>query len=422
MTFDDQPPERPYEDPDLWPDAEVRTDAQPTRQGPRPPRARARSAGSSPPPSPADPIDDGYEYEYVDLPREGVVPRWLAAMLVVLLVIGAAVGGLWWWYQRQVDPPGPPGGRVEVQVPEGASSSRIGSILADRDVVTNATLFNLYAGRKNAGPFQAGTYRFQKSSSFDEALMALRAGPGRPATAKTTKVTIPEGYTVAQVLDRIHERVPRLSVADLQRALDDAKVPSKLKPEGVTSYEGLLFPATYEVGDDTTAVELLTEMAAEMDKRVDRLDPAASVARVNQQWNLDMTTYDLMKVASMIQYEAAGEQDAIKIGTVTYNRLQEGIPLAYDSTSVYEAGLAGKARESIDYRVDTPYNTRTRQGLPPSPIAAPGTYGLEGAFQPIEGPWLYFVLTNNKEVTFAVTYDEFLQAKALCRQRDLGCG
>jgi len=129
-----------------------------------------------------------------------------------------------------------------------------------------------------------------------------------------------------------------------------------------------------------------------------------------------------LKVASMIQYEAAGEQDAAKIGTVTYNRLRAEMPLQYDSTSIYEAGLAGRASDSVDYRADTAYNTRTRKGLPPTPIAAPGTYALEGALRPAEGPWLYFVLTNTKEVTFAVTYDEFLQAKAECKQRGLGCG
>ena len=471
MTPNDERPFDPFEDPEIWSDFEpTASPAAPTdastggerpareaeaagsspRRGPRPPRARAHRPGDTgstpavpstsprartgvvepdpePVPTAGEPAPEaeavaGDGHDYVDLPAESRVPRWLAVLVIVLAVVGVAVGGVWWWYGRQVDPPGPPGARIQVVVPEGTSTSGIGSILAGDGVVSNSTLFNLYVGRKNVGPFQAGTYTFQKSSSFDEAIDRLEAGPGKAIAAKADKVTIPEGYTLAQILDRIHEKVPRLSVADLKDALASGKVPSELKPDKVNDYEGLLYPATYDVGSDTTAVELLTEMAAEMDKRVNALDLNASIARIKAAWGLDVTGYDLMKVASMIQYEAAGEQDAAKIGTVTYNRLRNGTPLGYDSTSIYEAGLAGRAPGSVDYGLDTPYNTRINKGLPPTPIAAPGLYALEGALQPAEGPWLYFVLTDTKEVTFAVTYDDFLKAKAQCKARGLGCG
>lgn len=372
-------------------------------------------------PDHTDDDHDGY-HDYVDLPRESRFPRWIAALLVVALIVGSVVGIGRWWYGRQVDPPGPPGAAIAVQVPAGSSTSAIGSLLAKRGVVTNATLFNFYVSRKGAGPFKAGSYRFQKSSSFAEAIDRLDAGPGKAIAAQTTKVTIPEGYTLAKTLERIHEKVPRLSVADLQAALDQGKVPSKLKPEGTTSYEGLLFPATYEVGDDTTAQQVLTTMAASMETHVDQLDLAVTQSDIKDHWGLNVTAYDLLKVASMIQYEAAGEQDAAKIGTVTYNRLQKRMALGYDSTSIYEAGLTGKDPQKIDYQVDTPYNTRQHLGLPPTPIAMPGQYALDGAFKPADGPWLYFVLTNTKEVTFATTYQEFQRAKVLCQQRNLGCG
>lgn len=385
---------------------------------PTPPKARGRSRSERSWLAEEEEEED----EYVDLPQESRFPRWIVALLIVVLIIGAGVGGVWWWYQRQVDPPGAAGARVEVVVPPGSTSSRIGSILAGKGVVSNATLFNFYIGRENAGPFQAGTYTFQRSSSFDEALAQLRRGPKAPIVAKTVKVTIPEGYTVAQLVARIHEEVPRLTVADLQAALAGQQVKSRFKPADVTSYEGLLFPATYDVGEKTTALDLLNEMAAEMEKRVDGLGLDSSLARIKQVWGIDLTPYDALKVASMIQYEAAGEADAAKIGTVTYNRLKDNIPLGYDSTSIYEAGLEGKAPGTVDYKVDTAYNTRTKTGLPPTPISASGLYALEGALQPAEGPWLYFVLTDSKEVTFAVTYQEFLDAKRLCQQRNLGCG
>jgi UPF0755 protein len=365
---------------------------------------------------------DDYDHEdYVALRHERF-PRWVAVLAIFVVLLVSVIGGGAWWYHRQVDPPGAAGAVITVQVPTGSSSSRIGELMQAKGVIRNSTLFNFYASRKSAGPWLAGDYRLQKNSSYDEAIAALAKGPGKVVEEQTTKVTIPEGFTLAKILARIQEKIPRLTVADLQAALDSGKVPSKLKPAGATSYEGLLFPATYEVGNDTTAVQLLTQMAGTMDDRVGALGVTQAQAAIKAAYGVDVTPYDLIKIASMIQYEAAGEADAAKIGTVTYNRLSKGIALGYDSTSIYEAMLANKDITKIDYKVATPYNTRIARGLPPTPIDSPGTYALEGAFKPASGPWLYFVLTDSKEVTFTVTYGDFQKAKALCKQRKLGCG
>jgi UPF0755 protein len=369
-----------------------------------------------------DGVDVQDHHDYVDLPDEHRVPRWVAVLVVFALIFGVLGLGGRWWYRRQVDPPGGPGATVSVEIPQGASTSRVGSILASKGVITNSTIFGFWVGNHDIGTVQAGIYTLHRNSSFQEAADDLARGPGKPIVATTTKVTIPEGYTVAKILDRIHAKVPRLSVASLKALLDQGKVPSDLKPAGTKSYEGLLFPATYDVDSSTTGLDLLTQMAAQMDEHVDSIGVEQARARLKDKWGLDLTGYDMVKVASMIQYEAAGPDDAPKIGTVTYNRLKADMPLQYDSTSIYEAGLQQKAIDTIDYKVDTPYNTRTHTGLPPTPIAAPGEYALEGAMEPVEGPWLYFVLTNTKEVTFAVTYQDFLAAKELCKQRGLGCG
>jgi UPF0755 protein len=396
----------------------------PRRSGPRRPVAEAAAtapATAAPAAAAGDadlPPDDGHDY--VDLPPEGSLPKWLGVLIVFGLIIGLIVGGAWWWYGKQIDPSGSPGRAVSVQVPEGSSLSGIGSILESEGVISNAMVFNFYAGRKDAGPFQAGSYQLRQNSDFDLVLRTLAAGPKAPLVATVTKVTIPEGYTVAKVLARIHEKVPRLAVADLQAALDGGQVPTSLKPADQRSYEGLLFPATYEVTAKMTAVEVLTLMAQEMEQRADALGIQAAQEHIKRQWGLDLTAYDMLKVASMIQFEAAIPADAPKIATVTYNRMEKGTPLGFDSTSIYEAALKGV--DTVDYEVDTPYNTRVNAGLPPTPIAAPGEYALTGAMEPEDGPWLYFVLTDAKEVTFTVTYDDFLKAKQLCRERDLGCG
>ena len=362
------------------------------------------------------------EDEYFDLPDESRVPRWLAALLVIVLAVALIAGGTMWWYHRQVDPPGGQGAAVQVQIPEGTSTSGVADILETSGVISSSMVFNFYVGGKDLSSVQAGTYQFHQNSSFDQAIAVLNAGPKEPIAKATTKVTIPEGYTVAQIVDRIAKKVPRITKADLDAALASGKVPSSLKPAGQTSYEGLLFPATYQVGQKDTAVDVLTMMSQVMETRVDALGVDESLAHIKARWGLDLTPYDVLKVASMIQYEAAVPEDAPKIGAVTYNRLQKGMPLQYDSTSIYEAALHGKGPDHIDFTVDTPYNTRTNTGLPPTPIASPGEYALEGAFHPADGPWLYFVLTDAKKVTFAVTYQDFLAAKQECKDKGLGCG
>jgi UPF0755 protein len=346
----------------------------------------------------------------------------VGVLLVLALLGGLVVGGAWWWYDRQVNPPGGPGSTVSVQVPPGSSTSGIGSILEREGVVANATIFSFYAGRKDAGPFEAGVYELRQNSDLDLVLRTLAEGPTAPTPTATVKVTIPEGFTVAQIVARIHEKVPRISVEELQQALDSRAVPSAFLPPDAASYEGVLFPATYEVDDETTGVELLTMMASEMETRVAALGLEDARAHIKRQWGLDLSAYQLLNVASLVQGEAAVAADGPKIGAVTYNRLQQDIPLAYDITSVYGAVLAGQDPDAIDYTVDAPYNTRTRTGLPPTPIANPGEDALVGAFQPADVGYLYFVLTGEREITFTETYDDFLAAKALCRERGLGCG
>ncbi|MEZ5178845.1 MAG: endolytic transglycosylase MltG [Acidimicrobiales bacterium] len=183
-----------------------------------------------------EPHDDGW----YDLPPESRLPRWVGVLVVFALLAGLVVGGAWWWYSRQVDPPGGPGATVSVEVPPGSSTSGIGSILEREGVVANATVFSFYAGRKGAGPFEAGVYDLRKNSDLDLVLRTLAEGPTAPTPVSVVKVTIPEGFTVAQILARIHEKVPRIGVEELQAALDQRQVPSSLLPADAPSYEGVL--------------------------------------------------------------------------------------------------------------------------------------------------------------------------------------
>jgi len=375
--------------------------------------------------------DDEYEYEYEDLPREGRVPRWIGVVVVLALVIGGTVGGAYWFYGRQVNPPGSPGGTVSVEIPRGSSVSGIGAILDREGVVPSAFVFNFYASRKNAGPFEAGVYTLRQNSDLDLVLSTMAKGPtselssgsGSSGGAEAARVTIPEGLTTRQLVARLVEQVPRFNGAELQGAFDRTEIDTTLRPGDQPSYEGLLFPATYEVADDASEADVLGLLADEMETRVSALDPEGAKARIKQQFGIDLSTYQLIIVASLVQAEAGNAAEAPMIATVIYNRLAEdstALTLGVDAVDNYGAAKAGV--DVTTFReTPQPYNTRKVKGLPPTPISAPGDFALSAAFAPAEGPWLYYVLTEERVHTFAVTPDEFLAAKEICAQKNLGC-
>lgn len=415
-------------------------DPAPVRRGPaRPPRrGQARGGSSSRPGEPggvlAEPmsgehlqvaaIAGGYVEGEDDLSHTKL-PRWVLVVGSLVVVIALLFGAVTWWYNRQLDPPGSPGAEVTVQIPRGASTSGIGSILERNDVIPNSMVFNFYSSRKGAGPFEAGAYVFQENSSVDLALEVLEAGPtGRVVDSEVAKLTVPEGLTVGEIVARTNKQIPRLTVADLEKALG-SEVTSTLRPEGTTSLEGLLFPATYDIGPDRTAGDVLGLLAAEMQSRVARLDPESAVARINSRYGLELTTYDLLIVASMVQAEAAGADEAPMVASVIYNRLADTTGqfpyLGIDAVDEYGAELEGITPNQ--YRAtDGVYNTRnSRRGLPPTPIGAPGDYALGAAFTPSDSEFLYYVLTSPGEHSFAVTQGEHQSNVAICRQKNLGC-
>lgn len=361
------------------------------------------------------------DHDYVDLPASGSVPKWAAVCGVLVLLVVLVMGGGWVWYNRQIDPPGGPGDRVTVNVPAGVSVRGVGDILEDEGVISNATLFNWWAGRREAGPFQAGRYEMRANSDFALALRTLEAGPTEPLMAEPAeRITIPEGFTVARILTRVAEAIPLATAEELQAELDAGAVVTSLRPADQVSFEGLLFPATYELTDGLTGVDLLGQMAAEMEARLAAHGAAAARSRIAAEWGIELTDYELLKVASMVQAEAGNEEEAPQIATVIYNRLAQGTPLGIDAVDRYGAELAGTAVVFND--ASLPFNTRRRAGLPPTPIAAPGDFAIRAALEPVSGPWMYYVLESERAHVFVVTDSEFQAAKRACIERDLGCG
>lgn len=237
------------------------------------------------------------------------------------------------------------------------------------------------------------------------------------APQPSDKVTFPEGFSLRQMGSRLHRNAPRLSADVFVQLATDGAAFSSLRPAGVTSLEGLLFPDTYALPDTATEATMLQQMAALMEQVAAEEGLAAAAAERG------VTPYDVLKVASMIEKEAKADVDRALISSVIWNRLAAGMPLQIDATLYYGQDTGTPFSKLRD--LDTPYNTYLHQGLPPTPIANPGRASIRAAMNPAPDPLptdpvcqglpvgqacklFFYVLKDAESHVFAVTYDQHL--------------
>jgi UPF0755 protein len=331
---------------------------------------------------------DGYDdRDYVRLPRRpGLMRRVVLSFGVVVVIALVAVAGAGFWLLRQVDPPGPPGDAVAVDIPEGSNTGDIAKLLDRAGVIGSDLIFKEYVrfkGEGSGGDFQAGTYTFNRHSSMAEALAALQKGPIPPSYAE---VTFPEGLRVSDIAAKLAQGVNWFTPEEVEAAFTSVRSP--YQPADVATLEGLVFPDTYRVEEGETAQQSVTAMVDEFDAVAKEVHLDEGAAR------LGYTPYQVVVFASMIEREARVPEDRAKIARVIYNRLASDMRLDIDATTLYAVGRGSGTLTQSDLEVDSPYNTRLHKGLPPTPIAAPGRASLEAALNPAEGDWLFYVLSD----------------------------
>jgi UPF0755 protein len=228
-------------------------------------------------------------------------------------------------------------------------------------------------------------------------------------------VTLPEGLTVRRTLAKLAEDTGR-PVAEFEAAAADPAALG-LPPYANGNLEGFLFPATYEIEPDTTPAEILGEMVATYNEVAGRLQLEQRAAALGR------TPFEVVTVASMIESETRLDAERPDVAQVIYNRLNSGIALGIDATLAYGLEKSGNELTVADLQTDGPYNTRTRPGLPPTPISAPGEASLNAALNPSSGSLLYYVLQSaDGSHFFTDDYAEFQAARQRCADADLGCG
>ncbi|SDE24043.1 UPF0755 protein [Auraticoccus monumenti] len=276
---------------------------------------------------------------------------------------------------------------IEIEIPQGSSLTVIGEILVDADVVASQEAWQAAVAADDASStVQAGTYRVRTQVPAATALDMLLD----TSRLVVTRVTVPEGLTLEKQVEAL--TASGIDEEDFEKALDD---PEELKLVGYAddSPEGFLFPDTYDFDDDTTAEELLNQMAERYGDVADDLDFKGASE------DLDVSQRDIAIVASIIDREVTIPEDRAKVSRVIYNRLDEGMRLQFDSTVYYATGIYPPEQQpagAFDATgpPESDYNTYKVDGLPAGPISAPGRAAMEAAAAPADGDWLYFVTVN----------------------------
>jgi len=367
-------------------------------------------------------------------PTSGPLPRWglVFGLVALALVIGYRL--FLGWVDDQMTPDAPAGDELEFTIVEGWSTNDVVASLGDAGVIDNPAMFRQWLRCPSAirwlidcpadieYSFQAGDYVLQEHLGFEAVVALLDEGP---LPEEVIRVTVPEGLTLEQMVDRLLSEMPLFDEDELRAAL----VSDRLRWEYGTfehrdrAVEGLLFPDTYQLDEATVADELglILRMHQQFLRVVEQLDLVGRAAEFG------LSPYEVVVLASLIEEEALLDGDRPKISRVIHNRLASGWRLGVDASSRYAVGkTAGEPMTTEDLSVVSLWNTRVVLGLPPTPIAAPGRASLEAALAPVAGSWMYYVRTDEGGIpgahTFATTATEFQAARRICVDKDLGCG
>ena len=342
----------------------------------------------------------------------------VATLLSVVLVVLAMTGAVRYVLSHFVYPVDADDNTpIEVVIPNGASASRIASILytargADEPgLIVSTASFKVYVdftGRSSA--LKAGTYVLSRNMTIPEIVNILCAGN---EARRVTRFTIPEGYTASEIAQALFEAGILEDQEEFLALCKDGTLlsVSYLDPllnvsDRRFALEGYLFPDTYEVYEDAAAADILKKM-------LNRFAVVFTEQDARRAKELDLTTDQVMTLASMIEREAGAAEDFARVSAVFHNRLRQDMALESCATLSYALGVKKYTFTESELATVSPYNTYRNKGLPVGPICNPGRAAIQAALYPDEDylnqGYLYFCNMNPKQtnqLVFARTYEE----------------
>jgi len=278
-------------------------------------------------------------------------------------------------------------GSVQVVIPAGADSGQIADMLASKGVIDSATFFQAKAtlgGER--GNLRPGRYTLKKDMGNGAVIAALTAPPKAATPVPTVNLTLLEGpsrrenapvvdkskkvkgsYAKASASNRVLKRIHRLGA-----------------PKGTRTAEGFLFPATYTLPVGSSAADLVDEQLDAFGENFKKVDLSYAKRK-------NLTRYDVLTIASMIEREAQLGRERPLVSAVIYNRLKQGMPLQIDATIRYYTHNWQRPIRQSELDDPEPYNLSANRGLPPTPIGNPGLASMQAAAHPAHKNYLFYV-------------------------------
>ncbi|HYW52287.1 MAG TPA: endolytic transglycosylase MltG [Gemmatimonadaceae bacterium] len=293
---------------------------------------------------------------------------------------------------------------ARVTIPVGATLDVVAESLQAARVIRSARVFRTEAMLRGSGesPIQPGRYVVQRGASTTALLEQLRNG-----TNRFRRLTIPEGWGIRQIA-RLMQDSLGIDSTELFAAARDSARRARMQTKA-PDVEGYLFPATYDFTDDVTPAGVVDTMLLTFERR---WKSAWDTALTRQ----GRSRHDVVTLASIVEKEAGRDEDRAMIASVYANRLRAGMRLQADPTVLYAMKLVAKRVMYADLRVDSPYNTYRVSGLPPGPIASPGTASLAAAIEPATSDAMFFVAFPDGHSEFTKTFAQHSAAVKASRQ------
>lgn len=294
----------------------------------------------------------------------------------------------------------------ELVVAEGSSASSIWRQLVEQEFTSRSTPWRYYAWRLDAAnDIKTGAYQLRQGELVPGVIKRLVTGDTAP---DELTITYPEGFTLRQMAARTAARGIGTPDDFIQAATpslyaNELTFLNEIPPR--RDLEGYLFPDTYHVFADDTPSDVIQRMLATFNKKfsADLFREAKSQGRTFDQ---------IIIMASIIEREVRSDEDSALVSGVLWKRFDDGVGLDADATIRYALDKWDQPLTRQDLEVDSPYNTRRYQGLPPGPISNPGLRAIVGAVRPAQSDYYYYLSAPNGETIFSRTLDEHNTNKA----------
>ncbi|MFO7766155.1 MAG: endolytic transglycosylase MltG [Pelovirga sp.] len=313
----------------------------------------------------------------------------LAISIVLIITAGGLVVSGWWLLTTPVNPPA----AVSLDVVPGTTLQRVARHLEEQGVIRHTLLLRILAKwHEQEQQIQAGHYTFTVPATPGEILERLVRGD-----VDKVSLTIPEGYTLQQIIERIGEA----GYGEVEKLWQLASDPEFIASLGVEadSLEGYLFPETYRFVPGTSEAALLRMM-------VEQFQRALSPEKHEAARRLGLSLHEHVTLASLIEKETGVVAEMPLISSVFHNRLARNMRLQTDPTVIYGVDDYSGSITRRHLNTPTPYNTYIIFGLPPGPIASPGHAALHAAVFPADSDYYYFVSRGDGSHHFSRTLRE----------------